>query len=219
MPDFHLHNVNHNSNVLTDLTVQRRRRGRGRRHALPEFSEDLQGNDYEVCFCLSPPPTDKNSQVTLVILFAAVFLFVHTHNKYLQLTFCERDKPTNTLKQLTCLSGSAGVRGASRRRRVQKVELEGNPKVSHQNVPSWRRRWKHSVSPTAALMSLFAAADADSPLPIDWQVSDLLLWLHWWGQAEDVAVFPWLPRPLYWQVVKGNTHYVLWMKFWGSYFF
>lgn len=40
------------TNVLTALTGQRRRRGWGRRrNALPELSEDLQGNDYEVFFC------------------------------------------------------------------------------------------------------------------------------------------------------------------------
>lgn len=39
------------------------------------------------------------------------------------------------------------------------------------------------------------------------QVSDMFLWLQRWGKAQDAAVFPWLPCPMYRSMVKGK-----WLK-------
>lgn len=59
--------------------------------------------------------------------------------------------------------------------------------------PVWAAARRHRYS----LLTLFCAS----------QVSDLLQWLHYWGQAEDAALFPRLPRQVYWQMVKGNGEF------------
>lgn len=127
---------------------------------------------------------------------------------------------------VTCLfnatcssSGSSGVWGASRCRRVQEADSEGNPEVSNQNVPDRQRRREHAVSLAAArfcrgvdiLIKQFDHQVRCSVcLLIDWQVSDLFLWLHWWGEAEDAALFPWLPRAVYWPMVEGVVCFSIW---------
>jgi len=49
------------------------------------------------------------------------------------------------------LSGSFGIRGASGCRRVQETDLQGNPEISHQNLPVHQQRREHAVSPAASL--------------------------------------------------------------------
>lgn len=65
--------------------------------------------------------------------------------------------------------------------------------VKHLVWAAARRRRRHRC----ALLTLFCAS----------QVSDLLQRLHYWGQAEDAALFPRLPRQVYWQMVKGNAEF------------
>lgn len=193
--------------VCADLMGQHRRRGRGRRrNSLLDFSEDLQGNDYEVRRTITrarDSSCDSSCDHPQMI------------NSHLHLSIFLNHEENNLSSAR--VSGSSGVWGASRCRRVQEVDSEGNPAVSHQILPVIQQRREHAVSRSSwsdpeLSVCWCNVGESSSLIPadwwidwlIDWQVSDMFLRLHWWGEAEDVAVFPWLPRPVYWSMVKGN---------------
>ncbi|XP_016534888.1 uncharacterized protein LOC103148640 isoform X1 [Poecilia formosa] len=134
-----------------DLIGQHMRRGRGRRRSrLPDFAEDLQGNDYEVRNQPEPNVVSEQRRVFFCCCFFLSFRKVPESSPQSREPWKRLVSVVTAVRgyhdSFLLLSGSPGVRRAAGRRCVKENESQGNPEVSNQKLLLCDQQREHPVS-------------------------------------------------------------------------